>query len=38
MLPQEAKDKHHLTQAQKEKAVFTDIPAHHHLFQTCSKF
>lgn len=26
MLPQEAKDKHHLTQAQKEKAVFTDFP------------
>lgn len=24
MLPQEAKDKHHVTQAQKEKAVFTD--------------
>lgn len=26
MLPQEAKDKHHLTQTQKEKAVFTDFP------------
>lgn len=24
MFPQEAKDKHHVTQAQKEKAVFTD--------------
>lgn len=24
MLPQEAEDKHHVTQAQKEKAVSTD--------------
>lgn len=34
MLPQKAKDKHDLTQAQKEKAVFTDIPPPTHLFQT----